>query len=104
MKTGDKIIVRMYSCAGYSEIMTRNHGKVFAVRKENGKLGIDWNQERSPYINSGNTFVPFDHFCGTSVTFENASTGKTYHWSNVYKKMVDGPCQFEESNLRRPTP
>lgn len=73
LKAGDKIKM-LLSCD--------KSDTVFTVRKENGKLGIDWNTNHSPYICQGNTFCPFDTFA-QSVIFENVLTGKKYHYSNI---------------------
>lgn len=80
MKVNDKIKVHMYSFG--EEIKTRNFDKVFTVYEKNGKLGIDYNIERSPYTCKGDTFTPFETFAST-VMFENVETGEKYRFSNI---------------------
>ena len=52
MTVNDRIKVHMYDTNG-KEIKTRVFDKIFKVYENNGKLGIDWNVERSPYICNG---------------------------------------------------
>lgn len=80
MKKNDKIKVHMYSFG--KEIETRNFDKVFAAYEKEGKLGIDWNAERSPYTCKGDVFAPFETFAST-VIFENTETGERFHFSNI---------------------
>lgn len=86
LKEGDKIFVRIYDCRG-KEIITRNHNKIFEVKKESNHLGIDWNTERSPYTCKGDIFTPFETFAST-VIFENVETGEDYHFSNIENNIV----------------
>ena len=95
MKIGDKIIVRMYG-SSRMEIKTRSHGQVFTVKEQGGKLGIDWNTERSPYLCRGDIFTPFSSFSGTSVTFEDVTNGDKYHYSAITEDIEKGPCYYEE--------
>lgn len=60
--------------------------KVFEVCYKNGKLGIDWNTERSPYICRGEIFTPFEVFA-PSVTFENIETNESYYFSNIKNEL-----------------
>jgi hypothetical protein len=80
MKTGDKIKVHIYS--SNREVQTRHKDTIFEVYKKNGKLGIDWNTDRSPYTCKGDIFTPFYTFADT-VIFENVETGERYHWDNI---------------------
>lgn len=80
MKVNDKIKVHIYSFG--KEIKSRNFDKIFLVYEQNGKLGIDWNTERSPYTCKGEIFTPFETFANT-VVFENVETGKKFHFSNI---------------------
>lgn len=80
MKKNDKIKVHMYSFG--NEIETRNFDKVFTVYEKDGKLGIDWNTERSPYTCKGDIFTPFETFAST-VIFENVETGEQFYFSNI---------------------
>lgn len=85
MKANDMIKVHMYS--GNTEIKTRNFDKVFKVYEKNGKLGIDWNTERSPYTCKGDVFTPFETFAHT-VIFENIETGVLYHFDNISNSVI----------------
>lgn len=86
LNENSKVKVHMYS--GKSEIKTRNHGRIFQVKKQNGKYGIDWNTEHSPYTCNGEAFTPFDTF-SHSVIFEDVESGKHYHYSNISENMVE---------------
>lgn len=80
MKAGDKIKVHLYS--NNREVQTRHKDTIFEVYMKNGKLGIDWNTEHSPYTCKGDIFTPFYTFADT-VIFENVETGEKYHWDNI---------------------
>lgn len=86
MKTSDMVKVHLYD-ADSKEIKTRNYSKVFRVYKKNGKLGIDWNTERSPYTCKGDVFTPFETFA-QSVIFENIETKELFHFSNIKNAVV----------------
>lgn len=79
-----KIKVHLYS--GRNEIITRKHNKIFEVYKIGGRLGIDWNIERSPYSCSGDVFAPFETFAQT-VNFEDVESGKIYYFSNITNQL-----------------
>ena len=81
LKEKDMIKVHLYDTSN-REIKTRNYNKIFEVYEKNGKLGIDWNTERSPYICKCEEFTPFETFA-VFVTFENIETGENYHFSNI---------------------
>ena len=81
-----KVKVHMYS--GNREIQTRNFGKIFEVYKKNGKYGIDWNTERSPYMNNGEVFTPFESFAYT-VIFEDVENGKLYRMDYISDNLVE---------------
>lgn len=85
LKENDMIKVHMYS--GNVEVKTRNFDKIFRVYKKNGKLGIDWNTERSPYTCKGEVFTPFETFAQT-VIFEDVETGEKYHFDNIENTVV----------------
>lgn len=87
MKTNDKIKVHLYDSSN-REIQTRHVDTVFTVYEKNGKLGIDYNTERSPYTCKGEIFTPFDTFANT-VIFENVKTGKLYHWDNISNSIIE---------------
>ena len=85
IKEKDMINVHLYDTSN-REIKTRNYNKVFEVCYKNGKLGIDWNTERSPYICRGEIFTPFEVFA-PSVTFENIETNESYYFSNIKNEL-----------------
>lgn len=86
MKTNDTIKVHLYDSSN-KEIKTRNYDKTFCVYEKNGKLGIDWNTEKSPCTCKGDIFTPFETFA-TSVVFENVETGEFFHFSNIKNAVV----------------
>lgn len=86
MKKNDMIKVHLYGC-DEKEIETRNLGKVFKVCEKNGRLGIDWNTDKSPYTCHGNIFTPFESFAST-VIFENIETGERFHWDNIKNTII----------------
>ena len=87
LKVNDKVMVHMYDICN-REIKTRNYGTVFIVKEINGKLGIDWNTNKSPTTSNGDVFVPFESFSYT-VIFENVENGKKYHWNNAENGIVE---------------
>lgn len=87
MKANDKIKVHIYG-TDKKKIQTRHKDTIFTVYEKDGKLGIDWNTERSPYTCKGEVFNPFDTFANT-VIFENVETGKLYHWDNIKNSIVE---------------
>lgn len=87
LQVNDKVKVHMYDSCN-REIKTRSYDKVFVVCEENGKLGINWNTEKSLYTCHGEVFTPFETF-SYSVIFENVENGKKYHWSNVENRIVE---------------
>lgn len=80
LKANDKIKVHLFDAD--KEIITNNFDAVFTVRKENGNLGIDWNQDKE------DTFTPFQMFA-SSVIFENMDTGKKYHWNTIARAIIE---------------
>lgn len=87
LQVNDKVKVHIYdSCS--KEIKTRNYDKIFVVHEKNGKLGINWNTEKSPYTCNREVFAPFETF-SFSVIFENVENGKKYHWSNTENRIVE---------------
>lgn len=87
LKVNDKVKVHMYDTYN-REIKTRNYGTVFTVKEVNGKLGIDWNTEKSSTTCNGKVFTPFETF-SYSVIFENVKNGKKYYWSNAENGIVE---------------
>lgn len=87
LKVNDKIKVHMYDTCN-REIKTRNYGTVFTVKEVNGKLGIDWNTEKSPTTCNGEVFTPFETFAPT-ILFENIENEKIYYWSNIKKGIAE---------------
>lgn len=81
LKENDMIKVHLYDTSK-KEIKTRNFDKVFRIYEKSGKLGIDWNTERSLYTCKGEIFTPFETFAST-VVFENVENGEKYHFSNI---------------------
>lgn len=77
----DRVFVHLYDGSG-REIITRHFGDVFTVRRESGRLGIDWNTERSPYTNRGEVFAPLSTFA-PSVIFEQIGTGYKFYCDNL---------------------
>lgn len=71
-----------------NEIITRQHNRIFEVKNQGGKLGIDYNTECSPYTCHGEIFTPFDTFA-QKVIFEDVDTGKIYHYSNITKDIEE---------------
>ena len=86
MKTNDMIKVHLYDTSN-REIKTKNYDKVFSVYEKNGKLGIDWNIEKSPYTCKGDVFTPFETFA-PSVIFENVETGELFRFSSIKNAVV----------------
>lgn len=86
LKVNDKIKVHLYDTSN-REIQTRHINTVFTVYEKNGKLGIDWNTERSPYTCRGDIFTPFETFAST-VIFENVETGEKFYFSNIENAVV----------------
>lgn len=78
---GDRVRVHLYDASG-REIITRHFGDVFTVRRESGRLGIDWSTEHSPYTSRGEVFSPFSTFA-PSVIFEQIGTGYNFYWDNL---------------------
>mgnify|MGYP001031991177 FL=1 len=87
LKVNDKVKVHMYDTCN-REIKARNYGTIFTVHEDNGKLGIDWNTEKSLTTCNGEVFTPFETF-SYSVIFENVENGKKYHWSNAKNGIVE---------------
>lgn len=87
LKVNDKVIVHMFDTCN-REIKTRNYGTVFTVREVNGKLGIDWNTEKSQTTCNGDVFTPFETFAPT-VLFENIENEKIYYWSTIKNRIVE---------------
>ena len=87
LKVNDKVIVHMFDTCN-REIKTRNYGTVFEVREVNGKLGIDWNTEKTPSTCNGDVFTPFETFAPI-VLFENIENEKMYYWSTIKNRIVE---------------
>lgn len=82
LSEGCKILVHFYNPNSSREIKTRNYNKPFTVRRASGRLGIDWNTERSPYTCGGDIFTPLYTFA-PSVVFEDIETGARFHFDNL---------------------
>lgn len=84
LKINDKVKVRIYGTDGKA-IKTKNFDEVFTVCEKNGKLGIYWTEE----------FTPFESFCNTEFLKQieelkivgrrwfQQSYGNTYHTTTV---------------------
>ena len=94
IKANDKIKVHLYGCDN-KEIKTRKYDEVFTVYEQNGKLGIDWNTERSPYTCKGEVFNPFETFAST-IIFEDVENGNLYRWDNI----TNGIIQLEALTIK----
>lgn len=81
MKANDKIKIHFYDTRN-KEIKTRQFDKVFTIYEKNGKLGVDWNIEKSPYSFNDDIFTPLETFSQT-VIFENIETGKKFHFDSI---------------------
>ena len=87
LKANDKIKVHLYDTIN-REIQTRHIDTAFTVYEKNGKFGIDWNTNRSPYTCHGDIFTPFDNFA-TTVIFEDVKNGKQYHFDNITNNLKE---------------
>ena len=89
LKENSKIKVHFYNCfVKHEEIKTNNFDKVFTVCKKGGKLGIDWNTNRSPYTCNGDIFTPFNTFA-TTVIFEDIENGRQYYFDNITNNLKE---------------
>lgn len=91
LKDGSKVSIHFINHWNYknpTEIKTGYTGKVFTVKTENGKLGIDGNTNRSPYTCKGELFIPFSVYSWT-VIFKDENTGKLYRYSEIKKGLED---------------
>lgn len=87
LKENSKIKVHLFDTSN-KEIKTRNFDKVFTVYKKGGKLGIDWNTNRSPYTCNSDIFTPF-HTFATTVIFEDIENGKQYYFDNITNNLKE---------------
>lgn len=87
LKENSKIKVHLFDTSN-KEIKTRNFDKVFTVYKKGGKLGIDWNINRSPYTCNGDIFTPFNTFA-QCVIFEDIENGKQYYFDNITNNLKE---------------
>ena len=90
LKAGDKIKVRIYGTDGKA-IKTRNFDEVFTVYEENGKLGIYWTEEFTPFENFCNTrFVIIDRAYQQDLEMLNITSEEFDNViSNIYEKTED---------------
>ena len=98
LKAGDKIKVRIYGTDGKA-IKTINFDEVFTVFEENGKLGIYWTEE----------FTPFEKFCNTRFVIVDRSYQQDLETlsitpeefdsviSNIYDKTCDEMIAISKS-------
>lgn len=98
MKEGCKITVHMTNHWMYpvpTEEKTEYTGKVYEVKKVNGKLGFDGNEKRSPYTSRGEVFTPFQAYAH-AVIFKDTETGKLYRYSEIEKGLEEVPKEEAE--------
>lgn len=91
LKDGSKVTIHFINHWNYKtpkEINTGYTGKVFTVKTENGKQGIDGNIDRIPYVCRGELFTPFSTYAWT-VIFKDIDTGKLYRYSNMIQGLED---------------
>lgn len=78
----EKAKVKVYICQQFpnieTAIKTDNFGEVFEVKKEGGKIGIEW----------AGKFEPLEHFASRTI-FEDVETGKLYHYSNIAENIEE---------------
>lgn len=86
MKKNDKIKVYLHGL-DKSNFWYREPENTFEVIEVNGKLGINYNTNKSPYTCKGGEFVPFEAFAST-VIFENVETKEHFHFSNIENRVV----------------
>lgn len=90
LKAGDKIKVRIYGTNG-KVIKTRNYDEIFTVCEENGKLGIYWTEEFTPFENFCNTrFIIIDRTYQQDLEILNITSEEFDNViSNIYDKTDD---------------
>lgn len=102
LKQNDMIKVHFYldGNRSHQEVKTRNYDKIFKVYEKDGRLGFDWNTEKSPYICKGDVFTPFETFA-QNVFFENVKTGQFYHFDNISNKVIEAEGNSEKTSVLR---
>lgn len=85
LQENSKVRVKVYDTNG-KEIVIRENGKIFTVKEQHGKLGIDFNFVHSPYLSNGEEFVPFENFAA-NVIFIEISTKEKYHFDSIENKL-----------------
>ena len=91
IREGSKITVHFINHWNHSvptEVKVGSSGKIFTVKRNNGKLGFDGNTTRSPYTSRGELFTPFSEYAWT-VMFKNVNTGHIYRYSDIKKELED---------------
>ena len=92
LKDGSKITVHFINHWNYKTPTEDTpegwKNKIFEVKTENGKQGIDGNINRSPYTCKGELFTPFSVYSWT-VIFKDENTGKLYRHSEIKKGLED---------------
>lgn len=84
----EKSRVTVHFQSNGKEFKTRKSGIIYEVKKQGGKIGIDFNTGKSPYTCHGDMFTPFETFA-QSVTFEDIDTKKKYHFDNIAKDIKE---------------
>lgn len=78
----EKSRVKVHFQSNGKEFKTRKSGIIYEVKKQGGKIGIDFNTGKSLYTCHGDIFTPFETFA-QSVIFEDVDTKKKYHFDNI---------------------
>lgn len=86
LKEKSRVTVHFHNSG--KEFETQQSGIIYEVKKQGGKIGIDFNTERSPYTCHGDIFTPFETFA-QSVIFEDVDTKKKYHFDNIAKDIKE---------------
>ena len=86
LRVGDKVKVRIYGIDGKA-IKTNNFDEVFEVVQENGKLGIYWTED----------FTPFESFCNTEFVKQLPEEMKV---SEIEKLQYDDIKDFAVEKMR----
>ncbi len=64
-KAGDRVTAVIYDTTNRPITAARNFGKVYEVKEQGGRLGVDWNEGLSAEVYG--VFVPFSEFAPAVV-------------------------------------
>lgn len=81
LELNNKIKVHIYD-TNNRKINTDDHNTIYTVCSKGGKMGINYNINKSLYISNGDIFVPFEGFA-SRVIFEDVENGNKYHFDNL---------------------